>query len=69
MTTILVPGKSGQVGWELQTTLAPLGTVIALDPDQMELANPDSIRRAIRDAKPEIIVNAAAYTAVDKAES
>lgn len=69
MLRILVPGKTGQVGWELQSALAPLGTVIALDPGQMELTNPDSIRRAIREAKPEIIVNAAAYTFVDKAES
>lgn len=69
MTRILVPGKTGQVGCELQDALAPLGTVIALDPNQMDLANPDSIRRAIRDAKPEIIVNAAGYTFVDKAES
>jgi dTDP-4-dehydrorhamnose reductase len=69
VTRILVPGKTGQVGCELQDALAPLGTVIALDPDQMDLANSDSIRRAIRDAKPEIIVNAAGYTFVDKAES
>jgi len=69
MLRILVPGKTGQVGWELQGALAPLGTVIALDRSGMDLANPDSIRRAIRDAKPEIIVNAAAYTNVDKAES
>ena len=69
MLRILVPGKTGQVGWELQSALAPLGTVIALDPRQMELTNPDSIRRVIRDAKPEIIVNAAGYTFVDKAES
>jgi dTDP-4-dehydrorhamnose reductase len=69
MQRILVPGKTGQVGWELQSALAPLGTVIALDPDQMDLAKPDSIRHAIRDAKPEIIVNAAGYTFVDKAES
>ena len=69
MLKILVPGRTGQVGWELQSALAPLGTVIALDRDQMDLANPDSIRRAIREHKPQIIVNAAAYTAVDKAES
>lgn len=66
---ILVPGRNGQVGWELQAALAPLGTVVALDRGQMDLANPDSIRRAIRDAQPGIIVNAAAYTHVDKAES
>ncbi|MGH2360979.1 MAG: dTDP-4-dehydrorhamnose reductase, partial [bacterium] len=69
MQRILITGKNGQVGWELQRTLAPLGTVIALDRGGMDLASPDSIRRAIRDAKPEIIVNAAAYTAVDQAES
>jgi len=66
---ILVPGKNGQVGWELQTALAPLGTVIALDRSGMDLASPDSIRRAIRDAQPGIIVNAAGYTNVDQAES
>ena len=69
MIPILVTGKSGQVGWELQTTLAALGAVTALDVDQMDLAKPDSIRRVIRELKPGIIVNAAAYTAVDKAES
>jgi dTDP-4-dehydrorhamnose reductase len=68
VTRILVTGRSGQVGWESQSALAPLGTVIALDRSAMDLASPDSIRRAIRDAKPEIIVNAAAYTNVDKAE-
>jgi dTDP-4-dehydrorhamnose reductase len=65
---ILLIGKTGQVGWELQKTLAPLGTVIALDRSRMELADLDSIRRQIRDEKPEIIVNAAGYTMVDKAE-
>lgn len=69
MTTILLTGKNGQVGWELQRTLAPLGRVIALDRTQMDLTNADSIRKAIRDAAPGIIVNAAGYTAVDKAES
>ena len=69
MLRILVPGRTGQVGWELQSALAPLGTVIALDRGGMDLAYPDSIRRAIRDAKPEVIVNAAAYNNVDRAES
>jgi dTDP-4-dehydrorhamnose reductase len=68
MQRIFVPGRNGQVGWELQGALAPLGTVIGLDRAGMDLANPDSIRRAIRDAKPDIIVNAAAYNHVDRAE-
>lgn len=65
---ILLTGKNGQVGWELQRTLATLGEVIALDRHGLDLANPDSIRRAVREHKPNLIVNAAAYTAVDKAE-
>jgi len=69
MQRILLTGKTGQVGWELQTTLAPLGTVIGLDRSGIDLASPDSIRRAIRDAKPDVIVNAAAYNNVDRAES
>lgn len=69
MTRILLTGKNGQIGWELQRTLATLGEVIALDRHGMNLANPDSIRRVIREIKPTLIVNAAAYTAVDKAES
>jgi dTDP-4-dehydrorhamnose reductase len=69
VTRLLVTGRTGQIGWELQGALAPLGTVIALDRSAMDVASPDSIRRAIRDAKPEIIVNAAAYTHVDRAES
>lgn len=69
MLRILLTGKTGQVGWELQRTLAPRGRVIALDRSQMDLANPDSVRSAIRLAAPDIIVNAAAYTAVDTAEA
>jgi dTDP-4-dehydrorhamnose reductase len=69
MQRILVPGRNGQVGWELQGALAPLGTVIGLDRSGMDLTSPDSIRRAIRDAKPDAIVNAAAYNDVDRAES
>jgi dTDP-4-dehydrorhamnose reductase len=67
--TILLVGKNGQVGWELQRTLATLGEVVAVDRKGMDLADPDSIRSAIRAARPDLIVNAAAYTAVDKAES
>jgi len=66
---ILLVGKNGQVGWELQRTLASLGDVVAIDRQGMDLANPDSIRNAIRATRPDLIVNAAAYTAVDKAES
>jgi dTDP-4-dehydrorhamnose reductase len=66
---ILLTGKNGQVGWELQRTLAPLGNVVAVDRQELDLGNPDSIRKAIREIRPELIVNAAAYTTVDKAES
>ena len=69
MQRILVPGSNGQVGWELQSALAPLGTVIGLDRGGMDLTSPDAIRRAIRQAKPDAIVNAAAYNNVDRAES
>ncbi|MBI5751434.1 MAG: dTDP-4-dehydrorhamnose reductase [Hydrogenophilales bacterium] len=65
---ILITGANGQVGWELQRTLAPLGEVMALGRDTLDLANPDAIRKALRQAAPDLIVNAAAYTAVDKAE-
>ena len=69
MRRILVTGKNGQVGWELQRTLMTLGEVIAVDRTQMDLADADSIRNCIREVKPNLIVNAAAYTAVDKVES
>ena len=68
MTTILLTGKTGQVGWELQRALAPLGRLIAPGRAEMDHANPDSIRSAIRNGKPDVIVNAAGYTTVDKAE-
>ncbi len=66
---ILLTGKNGQVGWELMRSLATIGHVAGLDRSMMDLSDPDSIRSAIRDLKPNLIVNAAAYTAVDKAES
>lgn len=69
MKRILLTGRNGQVGWELQRTLAPLGEVIALDREKLDLADADAIRAAIRTLRPDIIVNAAAYTAVDQAES
>ena len=66
--TILITGKNGQVGWELQRSLMPLGRIVAVDRQTMDLSDNDSIVNCIRDIKPDIIVNAAAYTAVDKAE-
>ena len=69
MTTILLTGKTGQLGWELASRLANLGRLVVLGRGEIELEDPASIRRAIRDARPDIIVNAAGYTAVDKAES
>jgi dTDP-4-dehydrorhamnose reductase len=72
--TILLIGASGQVGWELQRTLAPLGNVIAasLEGDhgpQVDLADPRSLSQLVQEAEPDAVVNAAAYTAVDKAET
>ena len=70
---ILLLGKNGQVGWELQRSLAPLGQLIVLDADNQELCgdftNLEGLAKTIRDVAPDIIVNAAAHTAVDKAES
>ena len=66
---ILLTGRNGQVGWELERSLAPLGEVIALDRARLDLSDPAAIQRVVRDARPEVIVNAAAYTAVDRAES
>lgn len=71
---ILLMGKNGQVGWELQRSLAPLGELIALDRHPVgslngNLCELESLRATIRQVKPDVIVNAAAYTAVDKAES
>ncbi|WP_397411193.1 dTDP-4-dehydrorhamnose reductase [Polaromonas sp.] len=70
---ILLFGKNGQVGWELQRSLAPLGELVALDRHSTDLcgdlANLDGIGATVRQLRPDVIVNAAAYTAVDKAES
>ncbi|MGB6429589.1 MAG: dTDP-4-dehydrorhamnose reductase [Candidatus Acidiferrales bacterium] len=65
---ILLIGKNGQVGGELQRLLPRLGEVVALDRQQLDLAKPDEIRRVVREVRPGLIVNAAAYTAVDQAE-
>lgn len=66
---ILVLGSSGQIGYELVRSLLPLGTITALDRTQADLSNADLLRKTIRSLQPSLIVNAAAYTAVDKAES
>jgi len=66
---ILLTGKNGQVGGELAAFLPRLCEVVALDRQQLDLAKSDDIRRAIREVRPQIIVNAAAYTAVDQAET
>ena len=69
---ILLFGKNGQVGWELQRSLAPLADLISLDFDSSEICgdftNLDGIAKAVRDISPDVIVNSAAHTAVDKAE-
>lgn len=72
--TILLLGKNGQVGWELQRALAPLGKLIALDRAGQnglcgDIANLDGLRETIEHIKPDVLVNAAAYTGVDKAQS
>ncbi|MFN4148372.1 MAG: SDR family oxidoreductase, partial [Rhodocyclaceae bacterium] len=62
-------GKHGQLGFELQRALAPLGTLVAVGRRECDLADVDAIRRLVAAVEPRIIVNAAAYTAVDKAET
>ncbi len=67
--TILLTGTSGQLGSELNRLLPELGEVIAPDRKELDLLDPEKIRRVMRDAKPDVVVNAAAYTAVDAAET
>ncbi|MDR0224972.1 MAG: dTDP-4-dehydrorhamnose reductase [Burkholderiaceae bacterium] len=71
---LLLLGRNGQVGWELQRSLAPLGELIALDRLGEhglcgDLAQPEALAQTVRELRPDVIVNAAAHTAVDKAES
>lgn len=66
---ILVTGREGQIGWELSHALSPLGEVTATGRVELNLTSKDSIHRAIQSTRPHLIVNAAAYTAVDRAES
>jgi dTDP-4-dehydrorhamnose reductase len=67
--SILLLGRHGQVAWELQRTLSTLGNITTLGSEELNLADRDRLRDTIRTLKPQIIVNAAAYTAVDKAET
>jgi dTDP-4-dehydrorhamnose reductase len=66
---ILILGKNGQLGWELCRSLAPLGSITALDYEDLDLEDFGKIRATLRDLAPRVIVNASAYTAVDRAES
>jgi dTDP-4-dehydrorhamnose reductase len=66
---ILLTGRNGQVGWELLKALAPLGELTALGRAELDLRDAERIREAVRASNPDVIVNAAAYTAVDRAES
>ena len=66
---ILLIGKNGQLGFELQRSLAALGEVVAVGSAECNLADGAAIRELVRSVRPRIIVNAAAYTAVDKAET
>ena len=67
-TRILITGKNGQLVWPLAHAFASSGEVVAFDRDTLNLPDPDTIRRACREFKPTLILNAGAYTAVDRAE-
>jgi dTDP-4-dehydrorhamnose reductase len=69
MPSVLLLGENGQVGAELLSLLAQFGDPVALDRQDLDLCRPDEIRRIVRHVRPQLIVNAAAYTAVDKAET
>lgn len=69
MTTLLLLGKTGQVGYELRRTLAPLGTLIAPERKHADFENPDALRSVIEETRPDIIVNAAGLTIVDAAQA
>ena len=68
MTTILLTGATGQVGWELARTLLPLGTVVVVDRSRCDLSRPETLGALVDAIQPDVIVNPAAYTAVDQAE-
>jgi len=66
---ILVLGRTGQVGWELRHKLACLGEIVSVEYPEIDFTKPETLRAAVQSVRPEILVNAAAYTAVDKAEA
>jgi dTDP-4-dehydrorhamnose reductase len=66
---ILIVGKTGQISWELQRCMPLLGTVLCAGRPEIDLINPDSLRQMVRAVRPDVLINAAAYTAVDQAES
>jgi dTDP-4-dehydrorhamnose reductase len=69
MKTILLIGRNGQVGWELERSLQSLGTVVACAREEADLGNPEQLRSIVKQVSPDVVVNAGAYTAVDAAES
>ena len=69
MKRIFILAENGQLGWELCRTLAPLGEIIAVDYPKIDLQNPETVCEMISDIRPAVVVNAAAYTAVDQAET
>lgn len=69
MKIVLFGGKLGQLGWELRRTLAPLGEVVAVDRDDLDLRDASALTAFLREQAPQLIVNASAYTAVDRAET
>ena len=66
---IIVIGSNGQIGWELVRALPASHEIIGLDRSRLELSKPDSVRRTLRELEPGLIINAAGYTAVDRAEA
>ena len=65
---ILLFGKDGQLGWELNRSLQPLGEIVVLDIEEVDFSEPESLRQIVQNESPDVICNAVAYTAVDKAE-
>jgi dTDP-4-dehydrorhamnose reductase len=66
---ILITGKDGQLGWELQRSLAGLGDIVATGRQELDLSDPTGIRQLVRSIRPDVVLNTAAYNAVDRAES